>query len=286
VSECPTGCKRRGEHVEACRSDECRGCMPRAAEFGLLCGWCWQRLATDLAGIPSLVEHLREMGKPYAQTEPPGDGRSYRDPAFLDAMPAPWLAADELESLVASWALVVLEEHPVQPMRGPKAGPWHGDVVAWLTPHLPWCAEQEWAAEMRRELARDTSTLRARWPMPEDVEPRKSVDVPCPRCDSRSLTYTPPRGGKHPFVVECGNPDCARVFSEDEWERFRALALISAERTLAPTATPERPPVKVLVGHGADERTCTCHNVRHQSKGHAYWCETRMKRRTATAEMR
>jgi hypothetical protein len=226
VSECMSGCKITGQHKSTCEG-ECRGCLPRPAEEGVLCAWCWRRLTTDLAAVPALVVHLREIGKPMAQTNPPGDGRSYRDPAESTVIPAAWLEADSLESLVSSWVLLVIEEHPNQPMRGPNAAPWYGDQVAWLTPHLPWCARQDWASIMRGELGRDVATLRARWPMLTDTEPVRRVDVPCPRCDHMSLMYTPPREAGQPFTVHCDDPDCMKSFSEDEWDRFKMLALLA-----------------------------------------------------------
>jgi hypothetical protein len=224
VITCASGCRITGQHETTCEG-ECRGCLPRPAETGVLCAWCWRRLEADMGIVPALVAHLRALGEPHAESSPPSDGRAMGDPAFQSILPAQWLAADELTSLVSSWALVVIEEHPVQPMRGPTSAPWFGDVVAWLTPHLPWCAAQEWVAEMRRELARDVSTMRARWPMLDDAEPVRRVDVPCPRCDQMSLMYTPPREQGQPFVVACQDPDCARVFSEDEWDRLKMLAL-------------------------------------------------------------
>lgn len=226
MTHCISGCRTRGQHVDGCETDKCRGCQPRPADTGNLCAWCWQRLRDDLATYPALIAHLREHAKPHAQNRPlSADTYGGIDPAESTVLHDAWLYIDEIESTLTSWAHVIIDEHPAQPMRGPNAAPWHGDVVAWLTPHLEWAAGQEWAGEMARELRRDISTGRTRWPMPEDVEPARTVDAACPRCDQISLTYTPPREAATPFVVACSNPECARVFSEDEWDRFKALIL-------------------------------------------------------------
>ncbi|MDA8440474.1 MAG: hypothetical protein M0Z51_16670 [Propionibacterium sp.] len=224
VTYCASGCKVTGQHRGDCPGETCKGCQPRQADHGTLCAWCAQRLAIDLAQVPALVAHLREIGKPYAQMQPASDSTAHTDPAETTVLPAAWLAADEMTSTIDSWAHVMLEEHPAN-LRGPHAAPWHGDVVAWMLPHIDWILRQEWACEMRRELSRDVSTFKARWPTLDMTEPERHVTTPCPRCQMLSLTYAPPSFHRQPFKVSCSNPDCARVFSEDEWDRFKALAL-------------------------------------------------------------
>jgi hypothetical protein len=225
---CATGCRIAGQHQTTCEG-ECRGCLPRPAEEGTLCSWCWRTLTRAVEQMPELVAHLRAIGEPVAQQAPPSDTSSRTDPAEGSVLPQSWLFADEMMSTVTSWAQVIHEEHPAG-LRGPNSAPWFGNVVAWLTPHLAWAARQDWAAEMRRELMSDIATARHRWPTLDDTEPARRVDVPCPRCDLMSLTYTPVRHAGQAFRVECDNPDCARVFSEDEWERFKVLALDVSRR--------------------------------------------------------
>lgn len=238
TATCAVGCTTRGQHTTDCADrSECRGCLPRPAEHGTLCAWCWQRLNADVAGAPRLVAHLREIGKPAAQAAPPSDTQTHRDPAEGSILPAAWVAADELHAMLASWALLILEEHPSGArMAGPdEVGAWHtaygatvgvrtpaatARLCAWLTPLLPWCAEQEWAAEMRREVGEAVATMSARWPTPDMVEPPHAVPMPCPACGWRSLVYAPPSVAGAAFRVSCSNPDCARVWSEDEWEWF------------------------------------------------------------------
>ncbi len=189
-------------------------------------------------------------------------------PAEGNVLPAEWLAADDLHVQLAAWARMVREDHPAgRAMKGPddsavvyapsrihRLDPLlypnldaserehvhrgepvaitdhtaTGHLAAWITPWLPWIADRPWAGEITKGFVRDVATTRHRWPTADDTEPRHTVDVPCPRCGLMSLTYTPPRHERQPFVVECTDPDCARVFSEDEWERFQALALRSA----------------------------------------------------------
>lgn len=225
---------------------------PHTAEYGHLCAWCWQRLHADLIDAPTLIAHLRDVGEPNAARKPlTSDPSHHGDPSEGDPDPAAWQAADEVHANLASWALLIMEEHPGR-LRGPKAGTWmsmgrddvdrdtgepyHSDaapvgmkpggdtavMVRWLLPLLPWVSSREWAVEMRTEVASIVRTTMARWPVAE-TRTRNIPDVPCPRCDCLGLTYTPPALFKAPFIVACTNPMCGRVFMEDEWSRLVGL---------------------------------------------------------------
>lgn len=243
---CGYGCKIRGQHVTDCARDECRGCLPRPAEVGTLCAWCHQRLTADVASTPDLIAHLRVIGAPHAELAPLRVGiHSPKDAAESSILPAAWTTADEVHAMLASWALLILEEHPHgQQMTGPdEVGAWHtrygttvgiahvkatAALVRWLLPHLDWCAGQEWGAEMRREVGSMVATTAARWPTAAMVEPEHALPQPCPSCDHHSLRYSPPSEYRQPFKVSCTDPDCARVWSEDEWEWFALM--VKSER--------------------------------------------------------
>lgn len=225
---CLYGCTLNDHHLTDCPGD-CKGCLPRPAETGLLCAVCYAQLTEAIQAAPELLVRLHALGTPNAGARALTDDVHNRlDPAESTVLPAQWLDEDELNRLLGSWSLLVLDEHPVQGMRGPNSSPWLGDTPRWLLPHLPWCAGQPWVGEMRRELVSFVGQLRHRWPGLEDSEPSKHVDIRCPRCDLLSLVYTPARWAGQPFRVECTDPDCQRVFSEDEFDRLKELALIAA----------------------------------------------------------
>lgn len=259
---CIRGCTLLGEHLTSCDTrdaavDPCRGCLPRRAEFGLLCAWDWQRFNADVVDAPGLVQHLRTLSEVEAAAAPPSDGRAYRDPAEGSILPATIGAADEIHALLAEYARRVVEDHPAHP-RGPdETGVWRslttvhvneygpylarsrvngirqaeatGRLVKWLLPHLAWVATQDWVGEARGELGTLIRITSARWPVEEDPRGRHVTDIPCPRCDRISLHYTPPTTERPTMQVACTNPQCARVFTEDEWDRMRALIARAAE---------------------------------------------------------
>lgn len=224
TTTCVMGCTLTGQHVTDCPRLTCRGCLPRPADVGWLCQWHYNRLETAVGTFNAFRDWLNEADDADAHGKPlTDDRRAHGDPAETVPITASRLAADELWNDLAGWARVVREEHPTH-LRGWERKPWLGDVASWLLPHLPWAAEQMWIDELAGLWVSAIATARHRWPTAEDVEPVKHLDVPCPRCGLRSLIYTPARWAGQAFRVECTDPDCARVFSEDEWDRFRHLA--------------------------------------------------------------
>lgn len=217
---CIRGCRIRDHHTSTCEG-ECRGCLPRPAEHGHLCQSCYNRAENALTELSVRVPWIetigRELGRHASATAPDQTGVHGGDPAEGSVLHAAYLQADAIRSDLTGWVHVVIDDRGLQ--RGPIPGQ---EPAYWLLPHLPWIAGHEAVADFVDEMSRDLSQAMA-WPTPLDVEPAKHLDIPCPRCDNIALVYTPPRWEGLPFRVECTDPDCARVFSEDEWDRFKGL---------------------------------------------------------------
>ena len=176
------GCERPGRHRASgpgkC-DGRCRGCLPRPAEIGALCWWCVKRLRETLAETPALATWLREAGAPLARFGQTSGVKGKGDAAETVPMHAAWLEADELDAEVASWALALVEEHPVR-MAGHKALGLH--PAEWLDRHHETLATMGFVEEVVRALTRAVATLKARFPPPWAVEPERQVHIPCPRC--------------------------------------------------------------------------------------------------------
>lgn len=68
-------------------------------------------------------------------------------------------------------------------------------LAAWLTPHIPWSADQDWWPDMHHALQQMVSAVRSI----TRVRPRtRPVDRPCPRCDSLALIER-----DHQPYIEC-----------------------------------------------------------------------------------
>lgn len=242
---------------------------PKAAAFGHLCAFCWQRLHADLVDAPTLVEHLLSTAAPAVSSQPlTADPVSRGDPSQQGVIHPATEAADDLHSTLAAWALLILDTHPAAGLPWdavehltppPQSGWWwtHGrfdvdpdtgegyesdprvagftdpsatrTLVAWLLPLLGWAAAQDWAVDLRTEVGDVVRMTGARWPT-ADRSTRPIPDVPCPECDLLGLAYTPAPGLRLPFVVACTNEDCGHTFPEDEWSAF-TLRLALAGRT-------------------------------------------------------
>jgi hypothetical protein len=243
---CVSRCRFRNRHVTTCADDDCQGCEPRAAEFGQLCAWCWQRLNADVIDTPALARHLWAAAQP--GITPPPSGRGAGDPAERSILSGALDALDHLHATLASWAHLILEEHPDsehmagpdergtrrtlstvvefegQPMirrstvagvRDPEAT---SRLVRWLLPLLPWCAAREWAGEMRTEVATTVRTTLARYPVAERT--RRVPGVTCPGCDLPALLYDPATTERPTVQVSCTNRSCGRIYSEVEFTRL------------------------------------------------------------------
>lgn len=259
-SPCISGCTVRGDHRTTCETrdakvDPCKGCLPRDAEFGRLCGWCWQRLNADVVDTPALVRYLWALAHSgeTATVELKIHGGDLSEQGVIHGAVD---AFDGLHACLASWAHLILEEHPDGArMAGPDergvrstgwspakvlaidelAEPYYvGPTVAgvrepeatsrlvrWLLPMLPWCAQQVWAAEMRREVADVVRTTAARFPVTERT--RAIPGVTCPVCERVSLVFDPPTVERHSAQVDCTTRGCGVVFTQEEFKRLTGI---------------------------------------------------------------
>ena len=250
---CASGCSIRGEHLADCDgtavnrdgdSVECRGCLPRPAEAGRLCGWCWGRLQSAVRTLPSLVEHLCEIAEP-AVSSPLGrmGSCSSRRPGAGGLYPAALVEADELHAVLASWCEEVAAERPgaSAPRRATRwtasaagdreplgpAGPGSTRVLArWLDPHLEWAAGRPWAGDMLADLVGGERLALRRFPVEEPV--RRVEGVRCPSCGCLSLVRVPPSAAGAQVLVRCTLPACGAVMGEDDWAVLRVRALAAA----------------------------------------------------------
>lgn len=252
--ECDCRGRTEGKHRPKC-GGTCRGCLPRPAEFGRLCAWGWQRLNADVVDAPALARYLWALAHSgeasMAELKVQGG-----DPAEQEVLHAALDALDGLHACLASWAHLVLEGHPDGPqMRGPdEAGAWRTHTVAvldsaiareygpylrksqiagvhdpdatsrlvrWMLPKLRWCSEQEWAGEMRREVAETVRTTAARFPVAERT--RAIPGVTCPVCERVSLAFDPTTPERPTSQVNCTTRGCGVVFTEDEFKRLTGI---------------------------------------------------------------
>lgn len=241
----------------------CTGCLPRPAEFGRLCAWCWQRLNADVVDAPALARYLwvvGHAGKSSAPADDGGGGGGGSDPRTRSVIHPAVDALDGLHSCLASWVLVILDEHPEgRRMTGPddtgvrrtrstkqldhatfphlpdEPSVWirpsevagvhdpqaTANLVRWLLPHLAWCASRPWVGEMRDEVASVVRTTAAAFPV--DERTRAIPGVTCPNCNHVSLVFDPPTQERHSTQVNCSTRGCGVIYSEDDFKRLTRI---------------------------------------------------------------
>lgn len=241
------GCVSRGKHAPDCPDHckhwpnpcptragrpacdgHCAGCLPRDAfDPWVVCRWHGIRLGDALDELPRFLVHLHEIGKPYAQSAPP-NGDTHGTPEGFANLPASWVAADEIESDALWVARAVLDDAwPVLHRRVTwfTSAPWDGDVVAWLTDHADTALCLPSALDSIVDLLSDIERAHYRWPTAEDGRPALALDLPCPRCGLRSLVRRPVMHERQTERIDCTDPDCARIFTREEYDRFAEMAL-------------------------------------------------------------
>ena len=266
MTACVSGCTIRGEHLADCdgtavRRDgetvECRGCLPRPADVGVLCERCWGRLQSLVRTMPATVEHLLEVAGQVLGSRPGGGGR--RAPGSGCLVPEASVMADELHSVLAAWCKEVAQENiagsrlPVDSTRWTDGlvavdpGTWAAVLdgvdeaepiglsrpdgtrllVAWVDPYLRGVAGRSWAGDMIADLQRVTSRAAAQFPAEE--QERWITAVRCPSCGARSLVHVPPAVAGADVQVRCTLPECGLVMTEEDWGKARAWALRIAQ---------------------------------------------------------
>lgn len=190
-------CTVKDEHVADCDGNEyrwvdhygqwlstgfmCRGCRPRPAVHGLLCGGCSARVTHASKAWPDLSQVLWQFDRLVQQ-----DGGSSGHESSVP-ISATKLAIDEVTSHMKHFT---------------------GNVDVWV-------ATEAGAAEAVRFAAAVNRALRT---FPTE-EPAHMVQVlRCPECGLRSLLWHPPATAVESVRIECRNPECSYDVDQDAFE--------------------------------------------------------------------
>lgn len=249
--DCVNGCVQWQCHLPGCVDSTCRGCVPRAADAGVLCAFCFQRLVGNVVDIPGIHAHLLGMASAGVSSGKSQESRGRSVPGSRVLYRPALAAAEEIASLLGSWADEIVRLHPGS-IRPPSSLGWRfsepsraiddetgeayipsanrlgasqsavESLVRWMLPHMSWIRDQEWVGDMASELSREVSTAKARWPIEERSH---HVPMPCPYCAQRALVYVPPSEYQSSAMVSCENNECGHMWLEDAWTRTVEIAL-------------------------------------------------------------
>jgi len=189
-----------------------------------VCRWHANRFRDAVESIPEFLAHLREIGKPFAEASPPADMLVPGAPEERSQLPAAWLAADEISNELLGWVRATVEESPRR-LTWPNHLPWRGDLAAWMIDHLRNALGLPFAGEMVHEFCEMVDTARHRWPTADDTLPVVKLPTPCPSCGMTALIRKPPRYAQDPRRIECTDPNCSRIYTENEYDALLEIAL-------------------------------------------------------------
>lgn len=181
---CIRGCALYRRHLADCEDrDECRGCLPRRAEYGHLCWPCHRRFELMLHDCPIVYRWLTGnmgAGQGAART------RQDYERGKTDGAPAPIkvMVYDQRELLadrLAAWVDDMCES-------GNLTGPGRHTVAAdakFLRTWLTTIEKVDWVGDWWEELAETLSDAHSLAPWRPEV--KRCRGVPCPECGETNL---------------------------------------------------------------------------------------------------
>ncbi|RBO73503.1 hypothetical protein [Microbacterium sp. H6] len=220
----PYPCRRRGmtpggeripeAHYAECENPDCRGCVPRSAQHGYLCGVCYRRVVDALGRLAWLIAHLRSIEKPAQAVGERVD--TSMEKSIL--MPDPWIAADEL--MVSLGARQIRSTATID-----QAIQLAHDAVALDVDE--WISTAEGATQAVVMLKRMAVALK-RWPDSE-AQFRPIPHLQCPSCGYTHLWRSAPDRVGDELRVVCGSEGCGYVVAWETWVKQYAPAFAAIE---------------------------------------------------------
>lgn len=191
---CVRGCTRLRKHLADCEDhEECKGCLPRMAEYGLLCWPCHRRLELMLHDAPTVYDWLTGNLGTGQGAAPLGD---FLTGKTLDGSPAPikvniFDVRQQLNDQLRLWVEDLCQRHD---LKGPDHR--YGDDprnaafnltadAKYLKTWLDRIEAFEWVGEWWEELAQTMSDAHALAPW--RPEAKRVNGVECPECGECAL---------------------------------------------------------------------------------------------------
>ena len=180
----------RGKHASGCDGwrgeEECKGCLPRKAQHGLLCMACWERVVDTMSAWPSFAETIAGLDRLVVH-----ESAGVRSKA-AGSIPIPqtWLDVDEAESFLHTYK-----------QAGDNLDYWvsseHGAMDA-----INFCVSAERAFRTH--------------PLEEKAH-RIKLTV-CPECEAPSLVWQPASFFGDEVQVVCCSAECGHVMDQSTFE--------------------------------------------------------------------
>lgn len=195
-------CTIRDHHLNTCDNPDCKGCLPRPAEVGMLCYVCWTKFEAALSEVVDVVTHLRSITKAATSDAP---GKTQFGPSVI--VPVTWQAADNIRV-----ALAMVAGFPAHPI--PSTATLQEvarDVSRLVESIVPeQVVARQVGAEAAVRLYRQMQTSMALQQRSERA--RRIRWVRCRECGLESLLMQPPLEKLDDLSVVCTNRACQAVW--------------------------------------------------------------------------
>ncbi len=219
-SDRPYPCRRRGmtsageripeAHYATCEDVSCRGCIPRSATHGYLCGPCYFQVKDALGRLAWLISHLRSIDRPATAIGERVDTSMTK--SIL--MPDPWIAADEL--MQALGARVIPSSASIDEAIRLAHEAVFIDVDEWVNT----IEGATWAVVLLRRM----NTALRRW-QDSEAQLRPIPGIRCPTCNEPHLMRRAPEQYGDDLLVICRTPECGFSLTWDAWTKLYAPAI-------------------------------------------------------------
>jgi hypothetical protein len=182
-------CVHRGEHLEGCTGErhgkECRGCLPRKADQGMLCVYCYEELLNVLGWWPTFATTITTNG-PLVNRDNAGISSKAIAHDLLTLM---FLDVNEAEDFLQSYTRT-------------------GDVRVWVSNHAGAVDAVKFMQVAKR--ARNTHQVEER--------PHRVTRVRCRECGETTLVWMPPEHYRDEVTVKCSKDGCGFVLDQAAFE--------------------------------------------------------------------
>lgn len=183
-------CVVRGEHASVCDGwrgvKECKGCLPKKAQHGLLCMTCWDRVVTTMSGWPLFAKTIEGLDRLVVHDT--GGVRSKA--AGSIPIPQTWLDVDEAESFLKTYR---------------DAGE---NLDYWVSSE----------AGAKDSINFCISAERAMRTHPLEEKSHRLIDAKCSECRLLSLVWQPAQFFGDEVHVVCMNPECKHEMDQTTFE--------------------------------------------------------------------
>lgn len=192
------GCTVREVHYgdllagDSNHAETCGGCLPRQANYGLVCGPCYGRIAEAIEQSARWFELLDGVDRAVHKDAAGATGK----PGSRVPIPPVPLTAEELRSYLRTFT---------------------GTVERWV-------ADRAGASDAVR-FARAMESAARNHPIAET--PHKIRRTRCPRCELLTLVWNPPQYFGGHVTVACRNDDCGFEADQSSYEKIAEIERVA-----------------------------------------------------------